>query len=725
MPGVEGLAVGTEPGPAGNGRGPTLALHPDHQADLERSGLTAATIAAAGIRSLAPAEWAWYVGAARAGRLTSAYLLPYSGTDDFYRVKLFPPLPDGAGHTVRYVQPAGSTPRLYIPPQAQAALTDPSVALRITEGEKKALKADQERLPCLGLGGLWNWRHAERPITDLDTIDWVERPVILTPDSDVWTRPELLKAVYALGRELETRGATVTVEKLPAGPDGGKVGLDDFLCAHSVEALMALPKIELKHRAFTQTATWWKEWRARKAERVTPPAADIVALLERGESARPLHPAQDVVDAVLLYGLPIDDQLVILTSRRTGHRADTLPAGWTLRHKEPGPSSMSRDAALRWLSGTATGSVAQALDGLTGFFGRYVIFRDARTPIWLAAWALGTWGYRAFRIFPYLAIRSPEKRCGKSRLLGLLRGVCFNAGPVSAHPTEATLFRDAASTGGTQLFDEVESLRGDRDRFEALISVLNVGFERGGVVSRAEKRGDERFVSVRYEVYAPRALAGIRGLKDTLEDRSLPCFMARRRRDEPIARVTRATEGEATALRETAAFALLTRVGDILQAYEEAPALLEREGVDDRAVDLWAPLIALAVVADAEEEADRRTRTLLGVAREFGGLRDAEADTGQTTRLVAALDTIRAARGEFVKPADLLAGLQTELGWERLKSPAALARLVNPLGLVRTRRRVDGKLAWGFPLEADVLADLRARYGASDLEPLESVEEAP
>ena len=46
---------------------------------------------------------------------------------------------------------------------------------------------------------------------------------------------------------------------------------------------------------------------------------------------------------------------------------------------------------------------------------------------------------------------------------------------------------------GQQLFDEVETLQGDRYRFDALISVLHVGFERGGVVTRLERR-DERFV---------------------------------------------------------------------------------------------------------------------------------------------------------------------------------------------------------------------------------------
>jgi hypothetical protein len=89
------------------------------------------------------------------------------------------------------------------------------VPLLITEGEKKTLKANQEGMPCIGLGGLWNWRHAGRPIADLDRIDWFGRDTVLVPDGDVWTRADLLQPVYALGRELEARGAIVGVLKCP------------------------------------------------------------------------------------------------------------------------------------------------------------------------------------------------------------------------------------------------------------------------------------------------------------------------------------------------------------------------------------------------------------------------------------------------------------------------------------------------------------------------------
>ena len=593
----------------------TLALHAEAVEDLRKSGLSDATIAAAGLYTPAPGDLPRLLSPRLVDKVRHVLVFPYDGVahgipmrrpDEFVRCKLFPPVSDGQGHTIRYYQRAGTPPRLYIPAPARAALADPTVPLLITEGEKKALKANQEGLAAVAVGGLWNWQANGRPIADLDRIDWVERETVIVPDSDVWTRPDLVQPVFALGKELEGRGAKVTVLKLPAVPDGAKAGLDDYLCAHAREAFDALPRLALKHAALSRASAWWRGWAKRKEEAGDAGAeATALDLLERAESVRVLHPAQDVVDGVLWYGVPVDGALVAITSARQAYRADRLPEGIALRHTDPGASTVSRDLAVLWLTAGESGSIARTLDALAAFFLRYVVLPDRRAALWIAAWALGTWCYRAFRVFPYLSIRSAEKRCGKSRLLGLLARVCFNASPVTAHPTEAQLYRSAARTGGVQLFDEVETLRGDKDRFDALISVLNVGFERGGVVTRLEKRG-ERFVEEPYEVYAPRVLAGIAGLKDTLEDRALPLFMLRKRRSEAVARLSRATDAEAEALRQACGLACLTEIPRIVSAYEEAPALLEREGIDDRAVDLWSPLVAVTVVADREDTATGR-----------------------------------------------------------------------------------------------------------------------
>jgi hypothetical protein len=281
---------------------------------------------------------------------------------------------------------------------------------------------------------------------------------------------------------------------------------------------------------------------------------------------------------------------------------------------------------------------------------------------------------------------------------------------VTAHPTEAQLFRTAARTGGAQLFDEVETLRDDRERFDALVAVLNVGFERGGVVTRLERR-DGRLVEEPYEVFAPRALAGIAGLKDTLEDRALPVLLLRKRRAEPVARLGRATDAEAQALRDACALACLTHIEAIVRHYDAAPALLEAQGIDDRAVDLWSPLLALALAADREDGGERAPQ-VRDAARALAALRDAEAEAGPTARRLEALEAVRGERGTHLAPADLLAALAGRPGWEGVSTPRRLATALAPLGIVRRQRRLGPRRRWCYVLDAGQLAELQGRYGA-------------
>ncbi len=170
-------------------------------------------------------------------------VFPYiglNGDDGYARVKIDHPGPDGK----KYRAPKGQANRLYITPLRDdpRVLTDVTIPLWVTEGEKKAAKACQEGLVCIGLAGVWCWRTrgddgASRPIDDLDLILWQGRTVYIVFDSDLATNPKVRAAERALAAELRRRGATVFAVHLPGGPSGEKVGLDDYLITHSVEAL--------------------------------------------------------------------------------------------------------------------------------------------------------------------------------------------------------------------------------------------------------------------------------------------------------------------------------------------------------------------------------------------------------------------------------------------------------------------------------------------------------
>jgi hypothetical protein len=102
-------------------------LEPGHIADLRKSGLSDETIARQKFRSvplsmLIPGkEYPAPLGLRLPAEAHSAMLVPFpdprvsGGWMNHVRLKIFPALTDADGHTVKYLQPRGSPPRLFFP----------------------------------------------------------------------------------------------------------------------------------------------------------------------------------------------------------------------------------------------------------------------------------------------------------------------------------------------------------------------------------------------------------------------------------------------------------------------------------------------------------------------------------------------------------------------------------------------------------------------------------
>jgi putative DNA primase/helicase len=233
-----------------------LHFHPEHLADLRASGLSDETIKAAGAYSLAPRYISRFFAAYKGvpDEIESALCFPYQGSD-FARIKLFPAL-----GKMKYSQPPGTGARLYMPFRMSAG------CLYVVEGEKKTLAAHQAGLNAVGIGGVWNWLHDGEPVADLKLVEWDGRDVTIVPDSDVFGRTDLLRPIYALGRELQTLGANVLVAQIPQ-PAGPKVGLDDYLVARG--AVGVLEVFSLSHRIFKSIEYWHGRWKFSNALKAT------------------------------------------------------------------------------------------------------------------------------------------------------------------------------------------------------------------------------------------------------------------------------------------------------------------------------------------------------------------------------------------------------------------------------------------------------------------------
>ncbi len=142
---------------------------------------------------------------------------PSGGFMDHVRVKIFPPLTDRAGHTIKYLQPRRSSVRLYFPLLTLAEARVGHGPLWLIEGEKKALAVAQLGLPAVGFCGIHAW-HAARSralIADFRHLQLRDRLIELLPDGDVATNVNVRWGARCLADALRTAGARPRLVRLP------------------------------------------------------------------------------------------------------------------------------------------------------------------------------------------------------------------------------------------------------------------------------------------------------------------------------------------------------------------------------------------------------------------------------------------------------------------------------------------------------------------------------
>jgi hypothetical protein len=230
---------------------------------------------------------------------------------------------------------------------------------------------------------------------------------------------------------------------------------------------------------------------------------------------------------------------------------------------------------------------ATLLDDVCAFIRRFVVLDDHQA-VAVTLWVAHTHVFEAFGCTPYLSISSSEKRSGKTRLLEVVELLVREPLP-TANISDAALFRVIDERQPTLLVDEVDAIFGKRSQRDELRGMINAGYRRGATTHRM---GGPNNTSLQtFSVYCPKAFAGIGNcLPDTVADRAIPIRLKRRTRGEQIERFRlRAVEPVGHALRD--------RLGDWLERQhdylaESRPALPDK--LDDRAQDVWEPLLAVA-----------------------------------------------------------------------------------------------------------------------------------
>src|SRR5215213_6273154 len=217
----------------------------------EESGIAAAVIAERGYWTATATSELAELGFSPVQRQVPALVLPkYStaGVNGLHEIR--PDRPrvqtrEGKDRVLKYESAANSRVMIDVHPRTVSILDDPSVLLLIGEGIRKGDSAVSRGYHCLNLSGVYGWRGrnahgGKRVLADFDDIVINNRRISIVFDSDGSSNPQVQEGAKRLREALIRRHAHAFVLFLPAGPDGEKVGLDNFLVAGGdLDALIA------------------------------------------------------------------------------------------------------------------------------------------------------------------------------------------------------------------------------------------------------------------------------------------------------------------------------------------------------------------------------------------------------------------------------------------------------------------------------------------------------
>jgi putative DNA primase/helicase len=314
---------------------------------------------------------------------------------------------------------------------------------------------------------------------------------------------------------------------------------------------------------------------------------------------------------------------------------------------------------------------AKLLDAIRQVFRRYIVLPKGADDA-LALWTLHAWTFDAGEICPFLVLISPTKRCGKTSVLILLLYLTPRS-ELASNISPSALFRYIEDVKPTLLIDEADSFLGDN---EEMRGILNSGHTKAAahVIRNVEVNGEHK--PRRFSTWTPKAIATIRKLADTLQDRSVLIELQRKPKGARVERLRRRDSEEFAELRSRAARWAADNVHKLSDPDPAVP-----ESLNDRAADNWRPLLAIADLAGKDWGARARQAACIL----SGGEDD---DSAANVQLLA---HIREAFGELdvIRSVDLITGLTTDPEkpwgeWRRGKpiTQKQLAGLLRPFDII-------------------------------------------
>lgn len=217
-------------------------------------------------------------------------------------------------------------------------------------------------------------------------------------------------------------------------------------------------------------------------------------------------------------------------------------------------------------------------------------------------WLISSYLINSFRIFPKLALISPEKRCGKTTTMEVIASMSKN-GVMASNISPAAIYRITEQLQPTLFIDEADTFIKNGD--PQLVGLVNSSHTKAGAMV-VKCTGDDHQAKP-YSTWMPIVLASIGDLPSTIMDRSIVINMRRKKTSEHTEEIPIDILELKKCLRESLQ-AWCSAEGSIISSCKVSPP----DVGNDRAADNWAPLfkVAAAIGGAWPERCERAFRAL-------------------------------------------------------------------------------------------------------------------
>lgn len=231
---------------------------------------------------------------------------------------------------------------------------------------------------------------------------------------------------------------------------------------------------------------------------------------------------------------------------------------------------------------------AEVISDVHALLSAHVVLPET-SDLWVAtAFVVLTHMFRVFDAIPLLLIEGPHGS-GKSELASVLSSLGFNA-VTMGQGSAAALVRVAQDCGGLVVLDDVEGLSAGNAGFGELSQCLKVGY-RALTAKKPITLGSGRIET--FDFFGPRIVTCTRGVEPVLRSRCIVIATA------PASAASVSSEIDSAQLRDELHGLGMAHVASIAAIYDGVIS-----GIDDRADEIWAPLLAIMDVLGPAAGAD-------------------------------------------------------------------------------------------------------------------------